>query len=457
MTSATQNPEPGTRAAARLIVGMGATGASVARYLARQGLPFAATDSRAQPPGAESLRACSEVACRFGGFASPWPLDQIDEAVVSPGISLDEPFLLELRAAGVPLVGDIELFARAIQHPAGPGPRPVLIAITGSNGKSTVTALVAEMARAAGRSVAVGGNFGTPALDLLAADAGLYLIELSSFQLALTESLAPTAAVVLNVSADHIDRHKSLPEYAAIKARVYRRAQTALINRDDPQGAAMPTPAANRVSFGARGGDWRLAETGGETWLCRGSERWIAASAVAIRGRHNLTNALAALALGDAAGLERGPMLAALRNFPGLAHRCQFVATIRGVDWINDSKGTNVGALLAALEGLAGPIVLLAGGQAKGGDFAPVGPVLARKGRAAVLFGADAERIAQVLQDHVRVERAGALRAAVERAAGLALAGDTVLLSPGCASLDQFRDYRDRGEQFTAAVLELAA
>lgn len=454
-----------------LVVGLGATGLSVARYLARKGVPFAVTDSRDQPPKMKGLAAFGDVPRRFGGFASPLPLGEIAEAVVSPGISLEEPFIRELRGAGIPVVGDIELFARELGHRAmdsdteSPSESPIthqqsrLIAITGSNGKSTVTALVGAMTEAAGLRVAVGGNFGTPALDLLDDDIELYVLELSSFQLELTDSLRPTAAVVLNVSPDHIDRHGSLDRYADLKARAFRGAGTAVVNVDDPRVAAMATGDAAVVRFSTAGeADWHLREDAdGTIRLCAGDEPLCRADELKLRGRHNLGNALAALAVGEAAGLPRLAMLAALREFPGLPHRCRWVARVNEVDYVDDSKGTNVGAMLASLEGVAGPIVLLAGGEAKGGDFAPVRPVMAAKGRAAVLFGTDAGRIEAVLSGVVPVHRAANMDEAVRTAADAARPGDTVLLSPGCASFDMFRDYRERGERFAAAVGRLSA
>lgn len=438
-----------------LVVGLGATGLSAARYLARKGVPFAVTDSRDRPPKMKGLAELGDVPRRFGGFESPLPLDRIELAVVSPGLSLREPFIRQLRDAGIPTVGDIELFARELGHRAPER----LIAITGSNGKSTVTALVGAMAETAGLRVAVGGNFGTPALDLLDDDIELCVLELSSFQLELTDSLRPTAAVVLNVSPDHIDRHGSLDRYAGLKARVFRGAGTAVLNADDPRVAAMDTGGAAVVRFSAAGtADWHLREDAhGATWLCAAGEPLCRADELKLRGRHNLGNALAALALGEAAGLPRPAMLAALREFPGLPHRCRWVARVDEVDYVDDSKGTNVGAMLASLEGITGPIVLLAGGEAKGGDFAPVRPVMAAKGRAAVLFGADAGRIEAVLSGVVPVHRAANMDEAVRTAADVARPGDTVLLSPGCASFDMFRDYRERGERFAAAVGRLSA
>ena len=318
------------------------------------------------------------------------------------------------------------------------------------------------MGRAAGLNVAAGGNFGPPALDLLAdASVDMYVLELSSFQLELTETLAPDVACVLNVSPDHMDRHDGIEAYAALKARIYRNAGHAVVNVDDARVAAMTDRGATTTGFGAGAPDatqrYGLRRQADVLWLARGTDNLIAADQLRLRGAHNLVNALAALALGERAGLAPAAMLAALVEFPGLAHRCQWVASIGGVEWVNDSKGTNVGALLASLQGLAGPIVLLAGGQAKGADFAPVGPVLAQKGRLAVLFGVDAPRIETLLKEHVAVRRVADLGEAVRAAADAACPGDTVLLSPGCASQDQFRDYADRGDQFTAAVRRLAA
>lgn len=456
MSSATRDSELGTPKGARLIVGMGATGLSVARYLLRAGMPFAVTDSRAQPPKAPDLESLADVPYSFGAFASPLPLDQLAEVVVSPGVSLGEPFLHEVRTAGIPIIGDIELFARALQSATPESRVPSVIAITGSNGKSTVTALVAEMAEAAGRQVAVGGNFGRPALDLLDEDAELFVLELSSFQLALVESLAPAAATVLNVSADHMDRHADIDDYAAIKARIFRRSAVSVVNGDDRRVAAMAT-SGRRVVIGDRAGDWHLDGPAAAPIICRGDQAFLAAAGLPLRGRHNLCNALAALALGEAVGLPDAAMREALQRFPGLPHRCQFVASVNGVDWVNDSKGTNVGAMLASLDGLPGPILLLAGGQAKGGDFTPVGPVMSRKGRLAILFGTDAAHIAEALRDHVKVEQVPGLDEAIDRAAGVAEPGDTVLLSPGCASFDQFRGYEDRGERFMTGVRRLAA
>lgn len=440
-----------------LIVGMGATGLSVARHLQRHGIPFVVTDSRAQPPQAQALAGLCDVPVHFGAFASPLPLKSIAEIVVSPGVSLEEPFLQEAASEEVPIIGDIELFARAINALEAEPTSPQILAITGSNGKSTVTALVAAMAEEAGKQVVAGGNFGPPALDLLAGSHELYVLEVSSFQLETTTSLAPVAAVVLNVSADHMDRHGSVARYADLKARIYRNVQTAICSQDDLRVSRMAADVEQRVTFGDANGDWHLAQHRGEGWLQYHDEPLIPVVSMAMRGRHNYLNALAALALGTAVGLSRRAMCQALVQFPGLPHRCQLVASIAGVEWINDSKGTNVGAMLASLNGLEGPVVLLAGGQAKEADFVPIAPVLADKARVAILFGEDADRIAATVQTHVATQQVPDLKSAVSAAADLAYPGDSVLLSPGCASFDQFRNYVDRGEQFIAAVEELAA
>lgn len=433
--------------AATLIVGLGKSGLSVARFLARRGEAFAVADSRATPPGAAELAAlCPACETAFGAFDAAY-FARFRRLIVSPGVAVAEPAIVAARAAGAEIIGDIELFARAVTAP--------VIAITGSNGKSTVTTLVGEMA-AAERRVAVGGNLGTPALDLLEGPApDLYVLELSSFQLETTGSLAPAAATVLNLSADHLDRYDSIAAYAQAKARIYANAAVQVINRDDPVAAALATGDGRRVSFGLDApadGGWGLAEIDGEGWLLRGTERVLRADDLRIRGRHNVANALAALALGEAAGLSREAMCRVLRAFPGLPHRSQWVATVRGADWINDSKGTNVGATLAALNGMTAPVVLLAGGLGKDQDFTPLRPALAEKGRALVLFGRDAGLIAQAVGDAVPVVRVDSMEAAVAAAAERVEPGDVVLLSPACASFDMFTGYEERGQRFVALV-----
>ncbi|MFW5452595.1 UDP-N-acetylmuramoyl-L-alanine--D-glutamate ligase [Thioalkalivibrio sulfidiphilus] len=435
-----------------LIVGLGATGISVARHLRARGESFRVADSRAEPPGRDELRRLAPEAELHTGPFDAALFAGMKRLIVSPGVSVAESAIQAARAAGAEILGDIELFAREARAP--------VVAITGSNGKSTVTALVGEMARAAGLNVAVGGNFGIPALDLLNdGDVELYVLELSSFQLETTESLEPVATTVLNISADHLDRYASLEDYAAAKERIFRRAATAVINRDDPRVCAMQG-GARRVSFGLDvpgEGDWGLLERDAEPWLAQGEIPWFAESRLRIAGRHNTANALAALALGQAAGLPGEAMVEALTQFSGLPHRCQWVTRLHGVSWYNDSKGTNLGATLAALAGFPGQVVLIAGGQGKGQDFAPLGEAVAGKARAVVLLGEDAPSIAAALEGRVPVVQVASMEAAVAEAARLAQTGDSVLLSPACASLDMFDNYMHRGEVFMAAVRRLAA
>jgi UDP-N-acetylmuramoylalanine--D-glutamate ligase len=448
-----------------LVVGLGTTGLSCARFLARRGVPLAVTDSRREPPGLARLREeLPDVAVFVGGFDAA-VFGRAEQIVVSPGVALTEPLIAAAMARGVSIVGDIELFARHTQAP--------VVAITGSNGKSTVTTLVGEMARRAGYHVAVGGNLGTPALDLLdpALDptplykraapraVELYVLELSSFQLETTHTLAAQAAVVLNLSPDHLDRHGDMAHYAAAKARVYRGSGVMVINADDPLGAAMADPQRQVRRFTLtepRGpADYGVRPGPGGDWIARGEALLMPAAAVRIVGRHNLANALAALALAEAAGLPVGPCLETLREFAGLPHRCQFVAEVEGVAWYNDSKGTNVGATAATCASLAGPLILIAGGLGKGQDFTPLRAALTGKARAVILIGVDAPRIRAALEGAVPVVDAPDLRTAVARGRELARPGDQVLLSPACASFDMFRDYVDRGENFVREVHRL--
>lgn len=452
MLAVADNMVSGTQGQPRtLVVGLGVTGLSCARFLARHGVEVAVTDSREQPPAVDEIREeLPDVALFLGGFDAG-VFARAERIVVSPGVSLREPLIVEAGRRGVEIIGDIELFARTAEAP--------VIAITGSNGKSTVTTLVGEMARQAGLQVRVGGNLGTPALDLLdASEPDLYVLELSSFQLETVSSLRCSAAVVLNVSPDHLDRHASLTDYTRAKQRIYTGAAVQVINRDDPVAAALAAPDARRVSFGLdapAAGEFGVVDNGAGAWIVRGTERWMPVSHLRIAGRHNLSNALAALALGDAAGLDRQSMLQVLREFQGLPHRTQWVAERRGVSWYNDSKGTNIGATLAAVRGFDAPLVLIAGGQGKGADFSELAAGLSGQVRALVLIGEAAGQIAQAVGDAIPVQRAGSMREAVAVAAQLAAGGDIVLLSPACASFDMFEDYRERGDAFVRAVQEL--
>ena len=429
-----------------VVIGLGKTGLSCVRHLARRGVAVRVTDSRSAPPGLAALGdLAARVDLRLGGFDESI-LDGASQVLISPGVSLDEPIARAARRRGIEIVGDVELFAREARAPT--------IGITGTNGKSTVTSLVAHLAEAAGRRVLAGGNLGEPALDLLARPVPeLYVLELSSFQLETTSSLELRAATVLNLSPDHLDRYPSIDAYGAAKARIFRHAAAAVLNADDPRVLAMRPERAAVTTFSVRRTDADFA-LAGDRLLCRGVPV-LAQSQLKIAGRHNAANALAALALGEAAGLELDAMARALETFPGLAHRSEWIADIDGVRYLDDSKGTNVGATLAAVEGSDRPLVMILGGDGKGQNFAPLAAAFRGRVRAAVLIGRDAPAIAAAIGCLCPVERAGSMPEAVAAAARLARAGDAVLLSPACASLDMFRDYAERGEVFATAVRSL--
>jgi len=446
---------PAVKTHSAVIVGLGRTGLSCARYLRRLGWSFAVTDTRERPPELAALRELDPtIPVRTGGLDASL-LGHADCVVVSPGISLAAPFFAEARERGLEVVGDIELFARAKDAPA--------VGITGTNGKSTVTTLVGRMAARSGVPVRVGGNLGEPALDLLmptGVATGLYVLELSSFQLESTCSLELKAATVLNVTPDHLDRYRSVEDYAAAKARIFARCDTAVINLDDPLVVAMPRHGQRTLSFSLRaaiGADYSITKKDSEWWLMRSSEALLPVSAMRIKGMHNAANALAALSLGEALDLSMPAMLAELQEFPGLPHRSQWVAEVNGVTYINDSKGTNVGATIAAVGGMSGPLVMIAGGDGKNQDFTPLAAAFRGKVRHTVLIGRDAAVLGRALLGVCTTETCPSLQAAVRAAARAAMPGDTVLLSPACASLDMFRDYTERGAVFTEAVRELAA
>lgn len=431
-----------------LIIGLGKTGLSCARFLARRGISFMVMDDREQPPELPALRQ------QFPGteiFLGEFKVDVIascDLIIISPGVSLFDPAIARIVESGIPVVGDIELFAQYADAPVA--------AITGSNGKSTVTALVAEMARMAGRDVRMGGNFGTPALDLLEnGPPDLYVLELSSFQLESTWSLNCAAAVVLNLSPDHLDRYRSMDEYRAAKLRIYRGDGVVVINGDEPliNESARASRKCLRFSTGLPGqGEFGLRSQRGELWFAKGDECLMPVSSLRISGFHNVSNALAALALGDTVGLPTPAMLEALKTFTGLPHRMEWITQHEGVTWYNDSKGTNVGATMAALQGLYGKVVLIAGGLGKGAEFSVLRAVVAEKGRAVVLIGRDAPLIEKALANVVPVIHAADMYDAVHQARRCARSGDSVLLSPACASFDMFRNYEHRGQVFVAAV-----
>ncbi len=435
-----------------LIIGLGQSGLSVARFLAARGEQFAVADSRAQPPGLDEVRRMMPALdVRLGAFDAGY-LASFRRLIVSPGVDLREPAIAAAAAAGVEIMGDIELFAQHVDSSAK------VIGITGSNGKSTVTTLVGELLQAAGCAVRVGGNLGTPALDLLDGDtAEFYVLELSSFQLETTASLRLAAATVLNLSEDHMDRYSGMVDYAAAKGRIFAHADVALFNRQDAWSRALAenSVAPRRISFGLDTpdqGDWGVIHRDAQGWLAHGEQSLMAERDLTLRGRHNVANALAALALVDAVGVDVRPLLPTLQAFRGLAHRSELVGHFAGLDWINDSKGTNVGATAAALAGQTQPVVLIAGGQGKGQDFAPLRALLCEHARAVVLIGEDAPVLEKAWQGACPIHHARDMQDAVMQAASLGQAGDVVLLSPACASFDMFQGYAQRGHAFAEAV-----
>ncbi|TRX76283.1 UDP-N-acetylmuramoyl-L-alanine--D-glutamate ligase [Pseudomonas mangiferae] len=435
----------------RIVVGLGKSGMSLVRFLARRGIPFAVADTRANPPELATLHEqFPDVEVRCGELDVDF-LCRANELLVSPGLALATPALQEAASRGVRLSGDIELFAREARAP--------IVAITGSNAKSTVTTLLGEMAAEAGRRVAVGGNLGVPALDLLGEDVDLYVLELSSFQLETTERLDAEVATVLNISEDHMDRYTGLPAYHQAKHRIFRGARQIVVNRDDALSRPLVAEGIPCWTFGLGKPDFHgfgLLEESGERYLAYQFEPLMPVRELKIRGAHNQANALAALALGHAVGLPLAPMLKTLRRFGGLAHRCQWIRQWEGVDFYDDSKATNVGAALAAIEGLGadidGKLVLIAGGDGKGADFTPLREPVGRYCRAVVLIGRDAERVANALGDGVPQLRVDSLEDAVRRCAEFAQPGDAVLLSPACASLDMFKNFEARGRVFARAA-----
>jgi UDP-N-acetylmuramoylalanine--D-glutamate ligase len=433
-------------------MGLGATGLSCARHLHRQGLPFAVADTRAAPPGLAALRSEMPEVPVFAGDIPADLIESAGELIVSPGIALDDPLVVRAREAEVAVVGDIDLFVREAAAP--------VVGITGSNAKSTVTELVGQMARDAGLDAGVGGNLGTPALDLLAPERELYVLELSSFQLERAGRLGLAVAAVLNITADHLDRHGSMLRYHQAKHRIFRGCRRAVVNRDDPLTIPLAEDAVEIVSW--RLGEPELAGFGlrreaGEECLCHGFDRLLPVSELGLAGRHNVANALAALAIGFCAGLPLASMVATLRSFRGLPHRCQQVAEISGVRYVDDSKGTNIGAAGAALAGLGGErnVLLIAGGQGKGADFTQLRQPVARHCKLLILLGQDADQLQSALEGSAPVRRVATMDEAVATAAAEAVPGDCVLLSPACASFDMFSGYAARGAAFAAAVARL--
>lgn len=432
-----------------LIVGMGVSGQSVARYLYGQEIAFAMADQNAEQEDAIALQDAYEGTEMFLGDFAELDFTQYETIILSPGVPRYLPQIKQAIDAGVEVIGDIELFARIVNAP--------VVAVTGSNGKSTVVHLLSEMADAANVNAALGGNFGNPALDLISdPEPDVYILELSSFQLESTVSLKPRVAVVLNVSEDHLDRYSTFQEYVSAKEQIYKQASIQITNRDDVLAKSLATDRPV-VSFGIdkpQENDYGLVRIDGKEWLAKGDEALLPVSAVKMIGRHNIANALAALALGDAIGLSLDSMLSTLHHYRGLPHRSQWVAEIDSVTWINDTKATNVGATLAALSGIKEPVVLIAGGQAKGADLTPLRAAMSNV-RAVVLIGEDADLLEMVLAGATKLASAFNMQQAVEQAASLAEPGDVVLLAPACASFDMFANYAARGDAFIRQVFSL--
>jgi UDP-N-acetylmuramoylalanine--D-glutamate ligase len=439
-----------------IVAGLGKTGISCARYLRYCGIEFSVVDSRLNPPALQEFQTeFPDVAVELGSF-NPVTLVAAAELIVSPGISLQEPAIVAARERGVSVCGDIDIFSREVSSP--------IIAVTGSNGKSTVVSLVGEMARSCAVAVGIGGNLdgpqAMPALDLLRQEKrALYVLELSSFQLETTRQLNAEVAVVLNLSEDHRDRYASMQEYQQAKHRIFRGCRNFVVNRDDAASAPAQALEARPWSFGLdapASGEFGILFEGATEYFAFGSEKLLAVSEMKLNGRHNVSNALAALALGHAAGLPFAPMLQALREFPGLPHRCQWIRHLAGIDFYNDSKGTNPGATVVAIssigEAVAGAVVLIAGGLGKDADFTPLHAVVMQYVRTVVLIGRDAQKLAQVLSGITEILFATDMHDAVQQAFARAESGDAILLSPACASMDMFTDFTHRGRVFTAAV-----
>lgn len=435
-----------------LVLGLGDTGLSALRWLHGQGARLSVADTRTVPPGVDILKAELPAVTVYTGALTPAVFDGVDLVLISPGVPLSEPEVQAAIQRGVPVVGDVELFAQ--YRPAS----AKLIAITGANGKTTVTTLVGEMCKAAGLKTIVAGNIGLPVLDTLNMEApDVYVLELSSFQLETTNSLVADAATMLNLSEDHMDRYDGMQSYAVAKAHIFYHAKLQVLNRDDAWSMMMARAKLEQVTFGlddaVNAQDYGIRQVDGEAWLSCGTHDLMNIRDLRIAGLHNASNALAAMALCRGIGMDFAPIIQTLYNFKGLPHRVEWVANIDDVDYYDDSKGTNVGATCAALSGLSQKVVLIAGGDGKGQDFSPLKEAVSDNARAVVLIGRDAPLIeAELLSTNVPMYHAADLPEAVTIAKKMAQAGDAVLLSPACASFDMFKNYVHRAEVFVAAV-----
>ncbi len=438
-----------------LVLGLGETGLSALRWLNTQGARLSVADTRDNPPGIEQLKAeLPQVGIHAGAFQAA-SFAAVDLIVASPGVALSEPEIQAATQRGISVVGDVELFAQ--YRPAS----AKVIAITGANGKTTVTSLVGEMCKAAGLKTIVAGNIGLPVLDTLSMEVpDVYVLELSSFQLETTSHLHADAATMLNLSEDHMDRYASVQDYAVAKAHIFYDAVLQVLNRDDAWSMMMARSKLAQVTFGLSANEgeqgYGLNQLEGETWLADGQKTLINLQDLKIAGLHNAANALAAVALCRGIGIDYAPIIQTLYNFKGLSHRVEWVANIDEVDYYDDSKGTNVGATCAALSGLPQKVVLIAGGDGKGQDFTPLAAAVAENARAVVLIGRDAPLIeAVLLPTGVALYQAIDLPEAVNIAKKLAQTGDAVLLSPACASFDMFKNYVHRAEVFVSSVTRL--
>jgi len=422
-----------------VVVGLGITGLSVVKHLATRDkkLDIRVIDTRENPPGSEQLP--QGIALHSGSWNLNWLLGA-DLVVANPGIALATPEIQQVLAANIPVVGDIELFAWQVDKP--------VIAITGSNGKSTVTDWTGQVAKATGLKVGVGGNIGVPALDLLTLDADLYVLELSSFQLETTSSLAPKAAAFLNLTEDHMDRYQGMEDYRQAKLRIFDHAQSCIVNAEDKQ----TYPDQNNkhlVEFSLTDStQFSVIDCDGIEYLAMNGKQIIPAAELSLVGRHNVANALVVLALLSQVGVDIEKGLDALKSYNGLTHRCQVVADNRGIKWVNDSKATNVASTMAALAGLelAGTLYLLVGGMGKGADFSQLAPVLDKLDLQLCCFGEDGD---QFMSLHPSAQRFSSMEEIIQWLSPKVTAGDMVLLSPACASFDQFSNFMARGDAFT--------
>jgi len=450
-----------------VVLGLGDTGLSMARWLARRGAQVRVADSRAAPPHAHTLASELPQAKLATGAFTHQTFSDTELIAISPGIDRRGAMITGAVKRGIPIVGDVELFAHGLKtglSRQSPVATPKILAVTGSNGKSTVTAMVGAMCRAAGRETVVAGNIGVPVLDALiaiedgSAKADVFVLELSSFQLESTASLTSDAATVLNITEDHLDRYDGMSEYTAAKSRVFAGNGVQVLNRDDRLTLNMARAGRTAYTFGRTAPHGELewgVTSGGARALAHGTRRLMAIDELPLAGLHNTANALAAHALAHAIGLPDEPLVRALREFQGLPHRMQKVAEVEGVAFYDDSKGTNVGATVAALYGMNRTVVLIAGGDGKGQDFLPLASAVKERARAVILIGRDASLIEKAIAGGVRLARADGMDEAVAAAFAAAQPGDAVLLSPACASYDMFRDYVHRAEVFVAAVRKL--